>query len=352
MILRRRLLGVLGQLGNEGLLTEPQLEALRGEASKTASGTPWFVRALVGAGAWVASIFVLVLLAMMDVFNTKAGAAGVGLVLLGLGSLLRRFTRGDFAVQLAISLGMAGAAMIVFGAIDDTATALATAFVVAVVIIAAFPDTAMRFLATCVASGSTVLLFHELKLGPDAGVALIAVLAGLTWICEARLHRNGWTAALQTPVGFGLVFSLLAILVAAVTELDQAFLIGPASAASITLATVVLIVAILQEHRVRLLSEPALVAAAAALVLGGVMFESPGVMAAFFVAGLAFHRRNPILLGLAITTLVVFVVFFYYRLEVTLLLKSGVLCGSGLLLLGLREYVRRRYQHLPEEQLQ
>ena len=43
-----------------------------------------------------------------------------------------------------------------------------------------------------------------------------------------------------------------------------------------------------------------------------------------------------VLLGMAAVFLVVFASFYYYSLHLTLLEKSGVLVGSGLLLLGVR----------------
>ena len=51
---------------------------------------------------------------------------------------------------------------------------------------------------------------------------------------------------------------------------------------------------------------------------------------------LAFDRRNPVLLGLGVLFLLVFASVFYYSLNLTLLEKSGVLVGSGVLLFAVR----------------
>jgi uncharacterized membrane protein len=53
------------------------------------------------------------------------------------------------------------------------------------------------------------------------------------------------------------------------------------------------------------------------------------------------HRRAPLLVALASGALVLFGFIFYHDLELTLLLKSGLLLGSGLLLLGARAMVER-----------
>jgi uncharacterized membrane protein len=54
------------------------------------------------------------------------------------------------------------------------------------------------------------------------------------------------------------------------------------------------------------------------------------------------HRRNALLFGLASLFLVFFGSHFYYTLSMSLLAKSGVLLGSGLLMLALRLPLARR----------
>jgi uncharacterized membrane protein len=79
-----------------------------------------------------------------------------------------------------------------------------------------------------------------------------------------------------------------------------------------------------------------------AWLVGGTLLVSlpalltPGILAAVIMLVLAFQRNNRLLLGLGAAGLVVFLIAFYYHLEVTLLVKSLMLLGTGLLLLGLR----------------
>jgi uncharacterized membrane protein len=56
---------------------------------------------------------------------------------------------------------------------------------------------------------------------------------------------------------------------------------------------------------------------------------------------LAFDRRDRVLLAAAAIFLVAFGAFYYYSLHLTLLEKSGVLIGSGVLLLALRSRFAR-----------
>ena len=75
----------------------------------------------------------------------------------------------------------------------------------------------------------------------------------------------------------------------------------------------------------------------------------PGVIGAAGVLALAFHRRNEVMLGLAVAFLIGFGVLYYYDLSLSLLAKSGALVGSGLVLLGLRLFILRRFPATPAE---
>ena len=68
---------------------------------------------------------------------------------------------------------------------------------------------------------------------------------------------------------------------------------------------------------------------------------TPGVLAAVIVIVLGLQRANRLLLGLGAAFLAVFLIAFYYHLDVTLLVKSLLLLATGLLLLGLRALMPR-----------
>jgi uncharacterized membrane protein len=57
---------------------------------------------------------------------------------------------------------------------------------------------------------------------------------------------------------------------------------------------------------------------------------------------LGYHRREVVLVGLAVASFVGLAGWYYYALELTLLEKAGVLILSGAVALGAREYLRRR----------
>jgi uncharacterized membrane protein len=127
--------------------------------------------------------------------------------------------------------------------------------------------------------------------------------------------------------------------------------VGPLASVSATVALVVLLVAIAREHRASLAAEPVVVALVVAAALGALMFHTPGVVAALYAMLLAFHRRSPVMLGLATLFLITFGTFFYFSLELTLLQRGAVLLSSGAVLLALRAYVRGRFGPIVVEEL-
>ena len=114
---------------------------------------------------------------------------------------------------------------------------------------------------------------------------------------------------------------------------------GPVATIVCTLALVALAWKVLDEHGASLSAPVSFSALGGAVALGGVTLDSPGIVAGVAVLMLAFDRRNRVLLGMAAIFLVVFGSFYYYSLQLTLLEKSGVLVGSGLILLGVRNKV-------------
>ena len=78
--------------------------------------------------------------------------------------------------------------------------------------------------------------------------------------------------------------------------------------------------------------------AAAAGLLG--LFSAPGILAAIGVTVLGHLERDFILRSIGLVFLPVYLVLFYFNLGTTLLVKSGILIASGVILWGARWYLR------------
>lgn len=90
----------------------------------------------------------------------------------------------------------------------------------------------------------------------------------------------------------------------------------------------------------QLRSEPLLVASLATILLG--MISAPGILLSLCLTVLGYQKHENPLLLLGIFFMPIFIVLYYYNLDVSLLKKSSILIGSGLVLLAARAYLAAR----------
>ncbi len=334
---------------------QEQARAALATSQEATASMPWFVRALSGFGAWVASWFLIAFLSIGVAVGEEAGAIFLGLLLTGGAVLVRHAGSSVFLTQLALSTGLAGQGLFIGGVAALTESEKAGAFatlVLQAVLLFVYPDAIQRFLSSLF--GSFALLFLLRTAAPgvlvDVGLVGLTVLAHHLFLQQGRLQRGQW-GALVNPAAFGLVTTLLCSLVVrtwfhrvpGVFREDSAEL--PVGVLTLGLAVVTLYSAwrVLEETH----ADPGGTAGVTAFASLGLMavltLQTPGVIAAIGVLLLGFHRRSVVLLGMAVVFILTFGVGYYYDLEFTLLVKSLALLGSGLVLLGLRLFILRRF---------
>ena len=69
------------------------------------------------------------------------------------------------------------------------------------------------------------------------------------------------------------------------------------------------------------------------------IFTAPGILVACGLLGIGFVRDDRVITGLGYVFLATFLVLFYYALNIDLAYKSGILLGSGLVLLSVRWFL-------------
>ena len=336
-------------------LQEQARAALTSSQEATAS-MPWFVRVLTGFGAWLASIFLIIFISIGVLgVGEEVGAIVLGLLLTGVAVLMRHAGSNVFLTQLALSSGLAGQGLLIggVGALADEKMAALATVVLQLVLLFVYPDVIQRFLSTLF--GGTALLFLLRRTAPgvlvDVTLVGLTVLAHLLFLHQARLQSGRWRE-LVSPAAFGLVTTLLLSLVVRTWFHDiygSAFREDatelPAGVLTLGLAVVTLYSAwrVLEETD----SEPGGTAGVTAFASLGLMavltLQTPGVIAAIGILLLGFHRRSVVLLGMAVIFILAFGVGYYYDLQISLLAKSLALLGSGLMLLGLRLFILRRF---------
>lgn len=351
--MRRSVADVLAQLKSEGLATDaadaPARAALDDELR---DHLPWYVRAAVGLGAWLATASFLGFLLFFLELDASLPRIGTGLAFLVFAVWQRPRTTSEFLRHAAVAVSLAGFGLVIAGMWEELDSRVTSAIVVgmAATLIWLMPDRAFRFLATLTMTIAIYLLIMDERSlrGFELATLVTVMLAGFVW--RLRLdHRSNDVEEMLRPVGYAMIVSLFgALLVGMSTHLGRLsfgtapwLVVGPLTTIGITVVLVVLVRRIIDEQGRALNSGSSVAALLGIVALGASTMSTPGIIGGAAVMTLAFDRRDKVLLGMAVAFLLCFGSVYYYSLHLTLLEKSAVLAGSGALLLGIRHRLAR-----------
>lgn len=331
---------VFERLVREGHFAAEDERRISEQLAAEEAGTPWFVKALMGAGAWVATALFLVFLALADVFDSEGALLVLGGMLVGAAILLRHASAAAMAAQAALAMSLVGQVMLVYAVAELSRGTWAPGLALlalSVLLIRAMPDPVHRFLSTLAAVASALYLLYDWndELAPTFGFALVA--GGMAWWWLRPAALQGLFAELRGPVGHGLSVATLAAILPDSLALREG---SHALAGSVILAGVVLWVeaTLLRQARGRL-DRTAWGALGLTVLIALATVRVPGVQAALVILLLAVHRREPLLFGEGVVAFVFYLSRYYYALELTLLHKSLVLVGSGAALLAIWRFL-------------
>ncbi|MGB0386857.1 MAG: DUF4401 domain-containing protein [Ardenticatenaceae bacterium] len=352
------ILQVMEQLTGNGFLSADQqaemtatLDAYDNDVEKHA---PWYIRALMGLSAWIAALLLLTFL-MGALLDGGISALIVGLLFCGVAVPLRwRASRSasdsTFTEQLALALSLAGQLLFLIGVADLTNSTQATvlaAIMLEIALIALYPDLLHRFLSTLVIIGALTVLLWDLEILEVVHGLIILLAAEMLWIWERQAQWvTGKVEMYSRPIGYGLAVGLLGLLSISLLAVGEVRFWWIS-------AFGLLLVLLIQEYWILIYYGVEVPSAfPVALFCGSTLllvpaFQTPGILGGLIVLLLGFRHGNRLLMGLAILFLIFFIIGFYYNLEISLLNKSFILMGTGLLILMFR-YVLLRGLSLEE----
>lgn len=290
---------------------------------------PVLVSGLMGCGAWVAAVLFVSFLAAIHLVGEKGSAnVAVGGMLIGMAVAAYRSPGATiFMTQMGLALSVAGHLVLNAGACILLDTHYAPALVMPLAAAALYPvvrDSLHRFLTVLAAVESVVaclLIFHA----PESlhAVTLLQVMAILAAFLPARVP-----SALR-PAGHAVACSL----VVNVLLMGIPTMVKVHSWPSSVILTMALLVAC---RWAAAGAAPSLQQRLPVAVIALGLLSTPGILAALLllVIGFGSGRHGPGTLALAF--LPVFLVLYYYNLQVDLAYKSWILMGSGVVLLAAR----------------
>lgn len=340
-------------LAAEGLLGEGGADAAAAYLDETAAVQPWYVRAMVGFGAWLASLLLIGFVAGFS-FAFGGGYAVVGIALVVGATVLRRKSDNDFLVQCALASSLAGQALLAYGAAEivggeEFEVFLGFVVVVSSVLFVAFPDRIHRVIMVLLAAGSLTMLMYAWEMN-----ALVPVLGPILTGALIVLHRQAPSliaagyGAFVRPLMNGLMLSAFGVLLLStiyvLPELEADFAFYPRPWIS-TLLLGVLFVYVGALLWPRLAGSDKKLAITVIYTLNLIIILSswaaPGLLLSLIVVLLGAESGRRTFVGAGIGFLAVFVATYFYGIEITMLTKSITLVATGVAILVTRWIVLR-----------
>jgi len=319
--------------------------------------SPWYLRILLGFSGWVAALFALGFVATMFSFLFKEDFAVV-LALLGMASIgssvaiFKLMPENDFSEQLGIVFNLTGQLMLAVGiyqfleSIDviswrNDALFYLTLGLVQVALVFLIPDFTSRALSSLFVFLAVSICFDKFGF-KNAGILLASAAFSLIWLRDYLWKEK---AQFFSAIGYGAAAGLLILNIdvsggEGVLKLFNHYSKNAPSQLNLWIARGGLFLVFLSAlsfivkqydksalpNKFRSLAIIVALLALASLVIDG-------IAGPLIICLIGFYVQRKILLYCGILSLIGFFSWYYYNLDLTLLTKSALLIGLGLLLL-------------------
>jgi hypothetical protein len=335
---------VIDGLRSEGLLPADADDTVANFIQNLQEVQPWFIRAMVGVGAWLASLLLIGFVASIG-FAAKSGFVIVGVLFIGGAILLRIKSRNDFLVQSALATSLAGQAVLAYGIAEVSGNdgkdlfeiMLSIVIVLNVVLFFVFPDRVHRVLSILITATSlgTLVYFWELNvlvpiLGPVCAATMMYFYQRQAVFIErgkGQLIRPLVTGLMLAAFGF-LLLSTVYLL----PELNADFMFYPRPWIS-TLLLGVLFLYIGTQVWPQLASgmgtQARVIFYGLLLAIIAAAWAIPGLLLALIVTMLGAASGNRMFTGSGIAFLALFIAAYFYGVELSMLTKSIALVTTG-----------------------
>lgn len=332
---------VAESLKNEGLLTDAQIAGAEAVIDNMGGAQPWYIRTMVGFGAWLASLLLIGFVASVG-FAGDGGFVVAGVVLMAGAIFARRKTDNDFMVQSAIACCLAGQAIFAYGIVqvtgsDEFVGLLGVVIILSAILFFVFPDRIHRVLSILIATTSLSFLVYQWELNAIVPIIGPAFAAAMVFIYDRQgaIVERGM-GHLARPLITGLMLSafgyLLLSTIYVLPELVDNYAFYPRPWISTILLGALLLY-------VGAPAWPQMAADGSSKnvfvyygLLGAVVaagWAVPGLLLALIVIILGASSGNRIFTGAGIVFLCLFIASYFYGIQITMLSKSVTLVATG-----------------------
>lgn len=303
---------------------------------------PWYVKMVVGIGAWLTAVVAMLLggaiVLLLLKIESALALAVIGAVYLVLGLwLLRQADTGVFKTQMGIATAAAGAALVSGGVAaeaEELWAGLPVSAVIAVVIFLLTTNRTLQFLATALAAAFFIGTLEAERVPCALDVVAFATPVGLYLLLNPPrrdLAPAAWVLLLTFP--------LFSVFIAPDTIWARDVDSGGWVARAIHILLFAWLVDAYRRQRGRDLDRRVAAFVVAAILV--CLLLPPGGSAALLLMTLAYVTGSMAFASLGIVLQAQFIIRYYYSLDVTLLEKSLLLMGVGIVLLLAWWFVQR-----------
>ena len=340
---------VVSTLRAEHLLGDEALAYLDGRPVQQ----PWYIRAMVGFGAWLASLLLIGFVASFGLVM-DGGYAFIGLLLIAAAILLRHRSENDFLVQCALATSLAGQALAAYGyakmiGLEEFEVFLGVVLVVSSALFFLFPDRIHRVLMVLLAAGSVTTLCYVREmnalvplLGPAFTAALILLQRKVPDLVATRL------SIFVRPLMNGFMLSAFGVLLISTAyvlpELGLERQLYPRPwISTILLGGLFLYVGTLIWPTVVSPGNSKAMPYLYGMMVIVIMFAwaAPGLVLGLIVVMLGAASGRTTFIGAGIGFFAIFLASYFYGIEVSMLTKSVVLVATGVVILISRWVILR-----------
>lgn len=341
--------------------------------AESAARSPWFISLLFGMSGILASLFFIGFLTLMldntGLLDSTLAVIIIGALLSIIGGFLfynARSRHSPFWNGLAFAITLAGQGYIAFALLASEIAEplnIMLLLLVQLLMTIVIPNFIYRLLSATLALSYLFYLLNYYHLSEvSLGLfALITSVAHLQRYTLAAFIPTKWRASffdISSAIGYASAYVLLLVSVYFIAaeygnsfdNLDSLDNYGKAFSYNyylaqglLTLASLYAAYLILKRYHIKLLSTAGLLISAAIIVLGVISIYVSGLLATSLIIIIATANSQRVLLGLGVIALVVYIFWYYYQLDTTLLVKSASMLVIGIALLLLRWLLIKGY---------
>lgn len=350
--------GLLSSWQNAGLVPQSESAQLADfiVSQQQEKEQPLYLRILVGIGAFISSVCFIGFLSASKIikYDSEAGLINWGLIFIGSALFLAK-TSGDqnntikhsFLIQTSFcAMGMGKILFVIgfakmFGKNSGWSITLST-LLISVATYYVYRMSIDRFLSTLAILTSLLSNLVSSRYFSSYTEMLLNLFFFIQLILAIVLFTHGRIKREYIPLAYATAFSLCITIIYFAME-SKIGRWGSKQDYSLIFINAALTISLIgligwaAGNLKKLKTEPLILAALGAALLG--IVSAPGVILSICLMVLGYAKHEKLLLLMGILLMPVFIFLYYYNLDISLMAKSGVLVGSGALLLVGRGYL-------------